>query len=379
MKILHIDMGHPEHPVFYGGAEIRNRKIYECLSTKGHHITILSSKIGSNKYIRINDNLEYVFIGRLCKNTTSSKILCSMAFSFDALIWILRHYKEFNVIIEELCPWSPSFAFILESKKPVALQIQGYAPYSILAGKSGRFIGSILYMSSIVYPKFFKRWIVLSDVLNDRYNILGKVVSQGVDDYLLNGSKQGIGGYVGFMGRFDLKQKGIDLLLDAIEVLKKDGMVIKFALAGDGHDKAEIIRMIKDKDIHDLVDLVGWVDGQDKLRFLNNARLMVFPSRYEGQSIAVMEAAACYKPVIVSSIPELSYAVANGFGIRFDDFDKHSLANCIKSLYFDCARILEMGDRARSFAVNHSWRSIAEKYEEILRKWTAAEKENICL
>jgi glycosyltransferase involved in cell wall biosynthesis len=93
---------------------------------------------------------------------------------------------------------------------------------------------------------------------------------------------------------------------------------------------------------------------------------MIIPSRYEGQPLIIVEAAACAKPVIVSDIPELKYAVDAGFGLSFRTGDEKDLAKKINFLLGNPSLRREMGIKAREFAREFTWDRIAEEYEKYL-------------
>tara|TARA_B100000768_G_C11091365_1_gene295102 strand:- start:306 stop:695 length:390 start_codon:yes stop_codon:yes gene_type:complete len=58
------------------------------------------------------------------------------------------------------------------------------------------------------------------------------------------------------------------------------------------------------------IDAKGWISEQEKLELLRKASLLIVPSAYEGQPLAILEAIACGLPCLASDrISELPEAV----------------------------------------------------------------------
>ena len=85
-------------------------------------------------------------------------------------------------------------------------------------------------------------------------------------------------------------------------------------------------------------------------------------------------AAACGKPVVVSDIPELRYAVDAGFGISFKTGDAKDLSEKIKFLLEHEVLRREMGQRAKEYARGFTWDEIAARYESFLEDTSAGKK-----
>jgi glycogen(starch) synthase len=113
-------------------------------------------------------------------------------------------------------------------------------------------------------------------------------------------------------------------------------------------------------------EFTGFVGGPRKFDLLRKCLLLVMPSRYEGQPLTMIEAAACGKPVIVSDIPELKYAVDAGFALSFRTGDARDLAAKMNILLGNASLRHEMGNKARGYARNFTWDRIAEEYEKFL-------------
>ena len=120
------------------------------------------------------------------------------------------------------------------------------------------------------------------------------------------------------------------------------------------------------------VELTGWVSGEKKTDVLKNALFVVFPSRHEVQPIAVLEAMAAWKPVIVSDIREFSFITGRNAGISFLTGDAPSLAESMKYLLGSSEK-QEMGSRGRDLVKDFTWESIALRFEDFL--YTVLEKE----
>jgi glycosyltransferase involved in cell wall biosynthesis len=72
--------------------------------------------------------------------------------------------------------------------------------------------------------------------------------------------------------------------------------------------------------VTEVIHFPGWVDEADKPGLYSAATVFVFPSRYEGFGLPILEAMACGTPVVtsnVASLPELAGAAA--FQIQPDD------------------------------------------------------------
>lgn len=359
-------MGHYKNPYFFGGVEISNYELYKRLSLNGNKITIISSKYPGFKNYEVNENFNYVFVGYAFGKKRSA-----FAFPLSSFITAAKICRDYDILIEDLTVWSPSFSFLLQKKKPVILRIHDFADLTTFTRKNGFLIGPCLYGNIRIYPRLFKNWIVVSNALNARFGINGRVIGNGIDEQMLE-AVQKKGDYIAYMGRFDIVKKGLDILIEALDILRKEGWLmknnLKLKMAGEGQDKGKLLKIISQKELSNLIDVVGWVEGREKTQFIENAEFLVMPSRFEGEPIVSLEAGACYKPMIHSDIPEFFHVIENGYGISFKNFSPQGLAEKIRYLHEHTEIREEMGRRGRQFAEMNTWFHIGKKYEGYLEE-----------
>ena len=85
------------------------------------------------------------------------------------------------------------------------------------------------------------------------------------------------------------------------------------------------------------------------------------PSRFEGWGIAAIEAAAEGIPVIASNIEGLSEAVVDGETGILIQASPEKLAEAIKNLLADSAKMKQLSTNAQKHAAAFRWESIANK------------------
>lgn len=102
--------------------------------------------------------------------------------------------------------------------------------------------------------------------------------------------------------------KGQDVLLDALDRVRRDGVNVHATFAGDGPDRPALERHAGTLGLGDAVTFAGAV-GQDRIRDLYAAAdVFCLPSFAEGVPVVLMEAMATALPVVttrVMGIPEL--------------------------------------------------------------------------
>lgn len=103
---------------------------------------------------------------------------------------------------------------------------------------------------------------------------------------------------VGNVGRFS-KQKNHEFLVNVFEEVLKQVPCAKLLLVGDGELKKEIEERVQYKKISDKVVILS--NRNDVPELLQAMDVFLFPSLYEGLSIALIEAQAAGLPCVISS------------------------------------------------------------------------------
>jgi glycosyltransferase involved in cell wall biosynthesis len=363
MKILHLLYESKGDSFGIGGVGIRAYEIYKHLSSR-HDITLLCKKYPGARDKEI-EGLKHVFVGSESNNLTRALL----SYAFHATQFARKYGDEFDIIIEEFSPAIPTFLH-LWTKKPLVLQVQGYTG-RLYFKKYNFFYALVLCGLEQVRPRFYRHLIFISDQTAKKYSLKCTVnhiiIPNGVSDEFLHVAP-GEGDYVLYLGRIDIYGKGLDLLIRAYREFFQSFPHIRLVIAGDGRDMApfrNLLSALPDA-VRRNVDLLGWVSGYEKQQALQNALFAVFPSRHEVQPIAVLEAMACEKAVLVSDIPEFSFVTEHGAGIAFRSGDPVSLAQSMKDMAFSDMRE-EMGKRGRNLVEDHAWDKIAVRYEEFLK------------
>lgn len=144
------------------------------------------------------------------------------------------------------------------------------------------------------------------------------------------------GNTVLYMGRMTAK-KGIYDFLEAVQRLHEQGLALRALVCGTGEEEG-VRRFIEERNLSTVVELAGWVAGDEKWAILDAAAVFVLPSYFEGQPMAVLEAMACGTPVVctrVGGVPDV--IIDEQDGLLVDAGDVPALASAIERLLNDGA------------------------------------------
>lgn len=354
MRVLHLIYDHPKNPWVGGGGAVRVYELGKRLAQKGHEVTVLSGSYpGAADYTE--GGLSYKFIGPDKNYMTST-----FGFAVAGALYILRHSASYDIVVEDFAPWNPVFAWLL-TRRPAVLHLNHKEGRGILSRK-GFFTGLPFYLIEALYPKLYRHVTALSDGTQKKISQPDVVVvPAGISAETIVSEPAAEDDFLLYVGRLHISNKGLDTLIGAMRML---GPSIRLILAGRGPDEHRL------REISDglNVEFRGFVTELEKLDLMRRARVFVLPSRFEGWGIVVLEAGACGRPVIVSDIPELDFAVQGGFGIAFRTGDEADLASKLALLLGSADTRRQMGERAISYVRQYTWESIADDYEALLMR-----------
>lgn len=352
MKILHCIYDHVRNPWVAGGGATRVREIYRRLSER-HEIAVLCGMYpGAGNYKEENVAYEFLGTGR------NNYVLSTLCYAVRAHGFLKDRKHEFDLIVEDFAPYNPLFSF--RAKRDVVVQLHQKEGFQHL--KKYFIFGSVFMFMESWYPRRFEYAVTeTSEALRKfRLGPHAVAIANGFDPLLLNGDCYD-GDYILFLGRFDIRQKGLDILSGALDLTRS-----RLVIAGGGKEEEKVRRLFSRAVSTGRAEFAGFVTGREKNDLIRKCTCMMLPSRYEGQPVTIMEAAACGKPVIVSDIPELRYAVNAGFGISFKTGDVRDLAEKMNSLMSNYSLRQELGIKAREYARDFTWDKIADEYERYL-------------
>ncbi len=350
MRILHFIYDYIENPWVGGGGAVRAFELNRRLVKKGHRITMVCGKFpgASDGFL---EGIELKFLG-----IPAGYKVSVLSYAPSAFLYLLRHYRDYDIIIEDFAPWNPIFSFLFQKRRRVILQTFHKEGKEILS-KYGA-LGIPFYLIERFYPKLFERSISISEESAKKFGIESEIIPCGITQ--VHGYR-GLGDYILFLGRINIHNKGLDTLLEALK-----GSSLKLKIAGRGRDTNELMKLIREKGLKENVEYLGFVDEEKKRELIKGCRFLVLPSRYEGQGIVILEAASFGKPVLVSDLPELRYAVNEGFGVSFRRNDPEDLRKKLESMWRNTEDLKRMSVKALEYANKLTWGKLADRYESFL-------------
>jgi glycosyltransferase involved in cell wall biosynthesis len=168
------------------------------------------------------------------------------------------------------------------------------------------------------------------------------------------------------------RYKGLDILLKALIIVKKDIPDVKLIVGGSGELMGEYQRMANSLGLNGAVEFHGFIPDDRLVEYYSNSNVFVLPSissTQEGFGIVLLEALACGTPVISTAIVGVAADVqANHAGIIIPPNDSGALADGILTLLRDAALAQKMGDAGRRLVeAKYTWEKVAAMTEAVYR------------
>jgi glycosyltransferase involved in cell wall biosynthesis len=161
--------------------------------------------------------------------------------------------------------------------------------------------------------------------------------------------------------------KGVMHLLEAFKLLKQDFRNVHLNIFGNGPLHGKIRKFIADSNLEDSVSSLGHVPHEMLLAEIRKSDIVVFPSLHEAQSMFMLEAMACKKPLLAFDLPfarEVITNMDNGLLARAGDIE--DLSRKIRLLLSDEKLRRRLGQAAYSHVrKEHNWDIQVEKYLKI--------------
>ena len=196
-----------------------------------------------------------------------------------------------------------------------------------------------------------------------------RVIPGGVDLRPYEGLPALAGGVVGALGRLE-REKGFDLLLQAMAQLAGEARPPRLILGGDGSQREALAQQAREAGLP--VEMAGFVS--DVPAFLGQTGLFALSSRSEGLGLVLVEAMAAGRPVVATRVGGVPEVVVDGeTGLLVEPGDVDALAAAIRRLLADPALAQRMGaagrERVRAlFSAERMAEQTAAVYEELIRR-----------
>ncbi len=215
---------------------------------------------------------------------------------------------------------------------------------------------------AIVYLTNEERTLV-NKIFNNA-NIKNEIIAVGVD-YPNNVSpisyriKNNLDEYIIYVGRID-RGKMCDILFEYFIRYKYNNPKSRLKLILLGKAMIDIPK-------HEDIRYMGFVSEEDKFSAILSAKALILPSQYESLSIAVLEAMAMSKPVIVNGECEVlkGHCIKSNAGLYYLDYKE--FAACIDYFENNHSAYLTMCRNAKKYIDEYySWETTRGKFKDII-------------
>ncbi len=345
------------NPYYAGGGALAILQVAKRL-TKKYNVTVITGKYPGSK----NETIEGIVYERVGTSLFGGK-LGQLAFQLYLPALVVK--KSYDVWIESFTPPFSTTCLQLYTKKPVIGLVHMLSGEDMkrkykLPFDSIEKVGLQTYKHIIVLSENMKKKIA---TINPKIDIT--VIPNGVDGPEQSASKNKKK-YILFIGRIEVDQKGLDLLLKAYKKFsEKFSYPLYIAGSGERVEETKLHKLIKELELSKKVTLLGRVTGAKKEQIYKDALFVVSTSRFETFPIVALEAMSHGVAFICFSIEGMSW-IPDKIAKKVTPFSIEKLTEAMVQLAYNKNIADDMIKSGKEFVKQFTWDSVASKYDEYL-------------
>jgi glycosyltransferase involved in cell wall biosynthesis len=249
--------------------------------------------------------------------------------------------------------------------------LEGGSFYNLSKAVSTKIFKILIYVSILIFRaswKFYDLKTIYSSTLSEiikKEKLSGKnvrVIPNGIDLNLfkdvpkiaLDGNPSIL--YVGLYSKI----KGVDLALQAFEIIERHIPTAKLYLVGSGSD-VDVPNLIKSLKIKNVKNL-GILSHKKTLSYTKSADLCLFPYRSKSFGITLLEALAAEKTVVIPNINDFKELIKDNVNGILVPLDSNEIGQRVVSLWENEELRTRIASNTKAIINKYSWSSIADKY-----------------
>lgn len=352
-SIAVIDMDDLRSSHWGSGQARATREVFKRL-TDTYDITIYSSKYpGYQDYSEDGLNYKHIGIEHANPQWTNLYFLFNIPF-------FVRTIKNADLIVENFnAPTSVSFAPLFTHIPVVGI------PTMFNAAEFTRKYHLPFHWIEQWGMKYYQYMTAYSDVDSAKIARLNpqteyRIIPQGVgEEFFTIPHHQPK--HILFLGRLDIWQKGVDLLLESYAKIA-DRIGYPLVIAGHGSDEKKLKELTQKLGIQNSVTFAGGAYGEMKTKLIAEALFVAFPSRHDELSLWALEALASGMPIVSFDLPEGRW-MTDDVALKAPPFDTEAYAAQMLHAA-DPSVNAAMRQAARNFARGYTWDRVVAQYRE---------------
>jgi len=217
-----------------------------------------------------------------------------------------------------------------------------------------------------------REYLDSGEIWNEKYIIIPngvdtpKIIKRTFDENCLKGV---------FIGRLDIYQKGLDLLLKACSNLKRElemnRCTIEIYGPDIGNNRIRLQSIINEKNLNTVITVKDGIYDGEKEKVLLSSDFFILTSRFEGQPMGLLEALSYGLPCLVTEGTNMAKEIKDFDAGWITDINVEKITEAIKLLLREKHLFCQKGKNALKLSKKYNWDELAkishEKYLKLVQ------------
>lgn len=238
-----------------------------------------------------------------------------------------------------------------------------------------KYMGNLVYFNHMVGKASAIQYLTDQEKTDsgDHWNCNSFVIPNGINmPFKIKKSFHSNKLILSYIGRIDIYQKGLDLLLEVCKELKNELMegccVVRLYGPNQGKALQKLKVLVSKYELEHIIEFYDSVFGIDKEEVLLESDVFIMTSRFEGHSMGMIEALSYGLPCLATTGTNLSDVITSYDAGWAAGNNIASIKNAIRKMLSERVLLTKKGENAVCLASAYSWDAIAQSSHETFKK-----------